>query len=112
LTTKKTPKKKNKIYPAAQSSNGNYILYLFIAGQSIKAVKALKNLRTICKEKLGSKYQIRVFDLLKVPKLGRLHQIVATPALMRKMPLPVKQVIGDLSNTDSVLVGLGLKSAY
>jgi circadian clock protein KaiB len=112
LTTKKTPKKKNKIYPAAQSSNGNYILHLFIAGQSIKAANALKNLRSICKEKLGCKYKIRVYDLLKFPKLGRLHQIVATPALMRKLPLPVKQIIGDLSNTDSVLIGLGLKSAF
>jgi len=110
LEIKKTSKKKNKIYPAAVSANGNYILHLFIAGQTVTAANALKNLRSICKEKLGCNYHIRVFDLLKDPKLGRKHQIVATPALMRKQPLPVMQVIGDLSNTNSVLIGLGLKT--
>lgn len=112
MVTKKTPKKKNKTFPAAVSVKGNYILHLYIAGQTEKAANALKNLRSICKEKLGCNYHIRVFDLLKDPKLGRRNQIVATPTLMRKLPLPAMQIIGDLSNTDSVLIGLGLKNSF
>jgi circadian clock protein KaiB len=68
----------------------------------------LRNLKLICEEKLKNNYRIKVIDLVKNPRLGRDHQILAIPTLMRKLPLPVRMIIGDLSDTKRVLVGLGL----
>lgn len=86
-----------------------YNLQLFIAGQTPRAILALKNLKLICEERLKGNYHINIIDLQKSPQLGRVHQIFAIPTLMLKQPLCVKMVIGDLSNTESVLAGLGLK---
>ena len=84
-------------------------LRLYVAGQTPKAVRAFANLRTICDEHLAGRYKIEVVDLLEDPQLGRGDQILALPTLVRKLPTPIKRIIGDLSNVERVLVGLDLR---
>jgi circadian clock protein KaiB len=84
-------------------------LRLYVAGQTPKAARAFSNLRKICEEHLAGKYSIEVVDLLENPALGRGDQILALPTLVRQLPPPVKKIIGDLSNTERVLVGLDLR---
>lgn len=84
-------------------------LRLYVAGQTAKSIAAFANLRKICEEHLPGRYTIEVIDLLKNPQLGKGDQIVATPTLVRNLPPPMRQIIGDLSNTLRVLVGLNLK---
>ena len=84
-------------------------LRLYVAGQTPKAIRAFANLRTICDEHLAGRYKIEVIDLLEDPQLGRGDQILALPTLVRKLPAPINKIIGDLSNTERVLVGLDLR---
>jgi circadian clock protein KaiB len=86
-----------------------YELRLYVAGQTNKSLAAFANLKRICEEHLAGKYSIEVIDLLKNPTLARGDQILAIPTLVRKLPQPIKKIIGDLSNTDRVLVGLDLR---
>jgi circadian clock protein KaiB len=85
-------------------------LRLYVAGQTPKAIRAFANLRKICDEHLAGRYRIEIIDLLEDPKLGRGDQILAVPTLVRRLPQPIKKIIGDLSNTERVLVGLDLRS--
>ena len=82
---------------------------LYVAGQTPKSIAAFANLNKICDEHLAGKYRIEIVDLLKNPKLAKGDQIVAIPTLVRHLPPPVKKIIGDLANTERVLVGLNLK---
>ena len=84
-------------------------LRLYVAGQTPKAVRAFANLRKICEEHLAGRYSIEVIDLVDNPALGRGDQILALPTLVRQLPPPMKKIIGDLSNTERVLVGLDLR---
>jgi circadian clock protein KaiB len=84
-------------------------LRLYVAGQTPKAIRAFANLRTLCEEHLEGRYKLEVIDLLEDPQLGRGDQILALPTLVRKLPTPIKKIIGDLSNTERVLVGLDLR---
>jgi len=84
-------------------------LRLYVAGQTPKAVRAFANLRKICDEYLEGRYSIEVIDLVENPQLGRGDQILALPTLVRQLPTPIKKIIGDLSNTERVLVGLDLR---
>jgi circadian clock protein KaiB len=84
-------------------------LRLYVAGQTPKAIRAFANLRKICDEHLAGRYRIEVIDLLEDPQLGRGDQILALPTLVRRLPEPIKKIIGDLSNTDRVLVGLDIR---
>jgi circadian clock protein KaiB len=93
----------------AEANSDPWILRLYIAGQTPKSVTALKNLKLICEEQLKGQYHIEVIDLLEKPQLARDNQILAIPTFVRKLPLPVRNIIGDLSNTERVLVGLDLK---
>lgn len=93
----------------AKRATDKWILRLYVAGQTPRCKTALVNLRKICKEELAGKYEIEVIDLLDHPELGREHQILAIPTLVRKLPVPVRKIIGDLSNTERVLVGLDIK---
>src|SRR5512138_1814399 len=86
-----------------------WILRLYVAGQSPRAAAALANLEKLCEEHLAGQYAIEVIDLLKQPQLARGDQIVAVPTLVRRLPPPVKRIIGDLSNANRVLVGLDLR---
>jgi len=102
------PLKRRKAVGPSKGNDNRWVLRLYVAGQTPKSIHALKNLQQICEEKLNGKYRIEVIDLLKNPQLARDHQILAIPTLVRKVPLPVRNIIGDLSNTESVLVGLDL----
>lgn len=84
-------------------------LRLYVAGQTPRAIAAFANLKKICEEHLAGKYRIEVIDLLKSPQLAKGDQIIAVPTLVRKLPEPVRKIIGDLSNTEKVLVGLDLR---
>jgi len=94
---------------AVFKSRKQWELRLYIAGQTARAATAFANLKKICDEHLASKYSIEIIDLLKQPKLARGDQIIAVPTLVRKLPEPVRKIIGDLSNTERVLVGLDLR---
>ncbi len=93
------------------SKNGIWELRLYVAGQTPKSLAAFSNLTTICEEHLAGKYKIEVIDLLKNPTLAKGDQILALPTLVRKLPEPMKKIIGDLSNTERVLVGLDVRPA-
>lgn len=84
-------------------------LKLYVAGQTPKSIRAFSNLKTICEQHLPGQYEIEVVDLLKNPQLARGDQIVAIPTLVRKLPVPIRKIIGDLSDTVRVLVGLDMK---
>ncbi|OFW39528.1 MAG: circadian clock protein KaiB [Acidobacteria bacterium RIFCSPLOWO2_12_FULL_67_14] len=86
-----------------------YLLRLYVAGQTPKSVLALANLKQICEEHLRERYEIEVIDLLESPQLAQGDQILAVPTLVRRLPEPIKKIIGDLSNTERVLVGLDLQ---
>lgn len=86
-----------------------WLLKLYVAGQTPKSVAALANLKRICETHLRGQYQIEVVDLLVNPKLAQGDQIVAVPTLVRQLPPPVKKIIGDLANEDRVLVGIDVK---
>jgi circadian clock protein KaiB len=94
-----------KAKPAADK----WELRLYVAGQTSKSLAAFANLKKICEEHLKGKYHIEVIDLLKNPQLAQGDQILAIPTLVRKLPEPIKKIIGDLSNTLRVLVGLDVR---
>ncbi len=100
--------KKIKEEKQVDTANDMWVLRLYVAGQTPKALTAFTNLKKICEEQLNGKYSIEVIDLLKNPQLGADDQILALPTLVRKLPVPVRKIIGDLSNTERVLVGLDL----
>lgn len=96
--------------PGSEKSKPDiYILRLYVAGQTPKSMTAFANLKKLCEEHLSGKYKIEVIDLLKNPQLARGDQILAIPTLVRKLPQPLKKIIGDLSNTERVLVGLDIR---
>ena len=84
-------------------------LRLYVAGQTLKSLSAIANLRRICQDHCATQYVIEVIDLLENPQLARGDQIVAIPTLVRKLPTPIRKIIGDLSNVERVLVGLDLR---
>jgi circadian clock protein KaiB len=86
-----------------------YILRLYVAGQTKRSLAALANLKKICEEHLCGRYRIEVIDLLENPQLAKGDQILAVPTLVRRLPPPIKKIIGDLSSTERVLVGLDLR---
>jgi circadian clock protein KaiB len=84
-------------------------LRLYVAGETARSARALANLKRICEEHLKGQYSIELVDVLKNPRLARGDQILALPTLVRKLPEPMKKIIGDLSNEDRVLIGLDLR---
>jgi circadian clock protein KaiB len=101
-----TPTKKTA---RAKKSSDSWVLRLYVAGQTPKSLTAFANLQKICEEHLKGKYTIEVIDLLINPQLAHGDQILALPTLVRKLPVPVRKIIGDLSNTERVLIGLDLR---
>jgi circadian clock protein KaiB len=96
---------------AAAVDGSRWDLRLYVAGKSPKSVAAFSNLKQICEEHLPGRYRIEVVDLLKSPQLAAGDQIVAIPTLVRKLPEPLRKIVGDLSNTERTLVGLQLRPA-
>ena len=88
-----------------------YELRLYVAGQTPRSLQALSNLKRICEEHLAGRYRVEVIDLLEKPQLAAGDQILAIPTLVRSIPKPARRIIGDLSNTERVLVGLDVKPA-
>jgi len=109
--TKENSGLKMKKEKPVKKAKDMWILRLYVAGQTPKAITAFNNLKKICEEQLEGKYSIEVIDLLKNPHLANEYQIVALPTLIRKLPVPVRKIIGDLSNTERVLMGLDLLEA-
>lgn len=88
---------------------GRWNLRLYVAGQTPRSITAFQNLKNICEEYLQGQYHIEVIDLMENPTLARGDQILAVPTLVRKLPQPIRKIIGDLSNTERVLVGLDIQ---
>jgi circadian clock protein KaiB len=105
-------KKPKRRPPASRQRRGAanvVMLRLYIAGQTSRSLAALTNLKRICEQHLEGRYRIEVIDLLERPQLARGHQIVALPTLVRKLPKPIRKLVGDLSDTERALVGLDLR---
>lgn len=115
---RKTPRKSTKHAPkrpkrkrgavAALPKSERWELRLYVAGQTPRCVEAFAHLKVLCEEHLKGRYTIEVIDLLQNPTLASGDQIIAIPTLVRKLPAPMKKIIGDLSNSERVLVGLNL----
>jgi circadian clock protein KaiB len=95
--------------PTTDDSEPEYVLRLYVAGQNARSVNAIANLKRVCEQHLQGRYAIEVVDLLEQPQLARGDQILAVPTLVLKLPEPVRKIIGDLSDTERVLVGLDLR---
>ena len=98
----------NQCLMEGKDDEGIWLLRLYVAGQTPKSVRAFANLRQICEKHLAGKYKIEIIDLLEIPEIGRSDQILAIPTLVRRLPPPLVKIIGDLSNTEKVLVGLSI----
>lgn len=85
-----------------------YLLRLYVTGSTPQSLRAIKNIRTICEENLKGRYNLEVINLYEHPELAKTEQIIAAPTLVKKLPLPLRKIIGDLSNSEKVLVGMGL----
>jgi circadian clock protein KaiB len=115
------PRKRSSINSRASSASRNgasrrrprplWELRLYVAGMTPTSIRAFENLKKLCEQHLHGIYSIQVIDLLERPMLARGDQIIAVPTLVRRLPTPVKKIIGDLSNTERVLVGLDLRPA-
>jgi circadian clock protein KaiB len=97
--------------PGDGSDNSHWELRLYVAGQTPKSLTAFANLKKLCEEHVAGRYRIEIIDLLEHPQLAAGDQILAIPTLVRQLPAPLKKIIGDLSNTERVLVGLDLRPA-
>ena len=106
VAAKKTPPKKS--VAAAFEADGFWTMRLYVAGQSPKSLSAIANLRRICEQYVPGRYQVEIIDLVRNPELAKVDQIVAIPTLIKKLPIPVGRIIGDLSATDRVVVSLEL----
>lgn len=107
MTGSRTRREKGQPYAVAATES--WLFYLYVAGPTPRSVTALANLKAICDEHLAGKYQIEVVDLLQNPQLAHGDQILAIPTLVRKQPPPTRKIIGDLSNTERVLLGLEVR---
>lgn len=93
----------------AEATSDAFVLRLYVAGQTPKSLLAITNIKKICEENLQGRYDLEVIDLYQQPQLAQGEQIIALPTLIKKLPLPLRRVIGDLSNTEHVLVGLDIQ---
>jgi circadian clock protein KaiB len=103
---------RNETGAGAPPDAGEFNLRLYVAGQTPKSLAAIANLKALCEKHLDGRYAVEVIDLLVTPKLAAGDQIVALPTLVRRLPPPLKRVIGDLSNTERVLVGLDIRPKH
>jgi circadian clock protein KaiB len=94
---------------SSKSKFATYILRLYIAGSTPQSTRAVANIKIICEEHLKGRYDLEVIDLYQKPNLAMGEQIIAAPTLIKKLPLPLRRIIGDMSNVDRVLVGLDLR---
>ncbi len=102
-------KKTSNVASSKAKAEESWELRLYVAGQTPGAIAAFENLKKLCEEHLAGRYRIEIIDLLKNPQLAAGDQIIAVPTLVRKLPTPVKKIIGNLANEERVLVGLNLR---
>jgi circadian clock protein KaiB len=95
---------------AAQSASQNYVLRLYVTGMTPRSAQAIENIRKICEEYLKGHYQLEIIDIYQNPNLARGEQIIAAPTLIKKLPAPLRRLVGDLSNKERVLLGLDLRA--
>ncbi len=93
----------------SEPGNNKYVLRLYVTGTTNRSVLAITNLKRICEEYLGGQYELEVIDLYKMPGLAKDDQIIAAPTLIKKLPLPFRRIIGDMSSEEKVLMGLDLR---
>ncbi len=108
---KPTATKRKRPTPEPLADPNFWELRLYVAGETPRSIAAISNLQKICEQHLKGKYRLEVVDLLKHPQLAQGDQILAIPTLVRKVPAPVRKIIGDLSHTERVLVGMDLRQA-
>ena len=94
---------------AAPDGDAEYVLRLYVSGQTPRSILAIENMRRICAEHLSERYSLEIIDIYKHPEACEQQQIIAAPTLIKVLPLPLRRIIGDLSNTEKVLVGLELR---
>ena len=95
---------------AAKQDRAEYVLRLYVTGMTPKSTRAITNVQTLCEQYLKGCYELEVVDIYQQPKLAKGEQIIATPTLIKKLPLPLRKLIGDMSDTERFLVGIDLKS--
>jgi circadian clock protein KaiB len=95
---------------AATQDKAKYVLRLYVTGMTPKSTRAITNIQTLCEQYLKGRYELDVVDIYQQPKLAKGEQIIATPTLIKKLPLPLRKLIGDMSDTERFLVGIDLKS--
>ena len=95
--------------PASRPEGGRYVLRLYVTGMTLRSMQAIANLRAICEMRLRGRYELQVVDIYRHPRLARDEQIVAAPTLIKKLPLPLRRIVGNLSDEESVLMGLDLQ---
>jgi circadian clock protein KaiB len=95
---------------AQEARTDQYVLRLYVTGMTPRSIRAVENVRAICEEHLQGRYDLEVVDIYQQPTLAEGEQIIATPTLIKKLPLPLRKVIGDMSSTERVLLGLDLRS--
>jgi circadian clock protein KaiB len=93
----------------ATIDRAKYVLRLYVTGMTPKSTQAIANVEKLCKEHLAGRYELKVIDIYQQPKLVQGEQIIATPTLIKKLPLPLRKLIGDMSDTERFLVGIDLK---
>jgi len=108
---KKEPKTTTEAFEEAleKAEQTNYVLRLYVSGNTPASNRAIMNLRKICEEHLKGRYEIEVIDIQQQPALAKGEQIIAVPTLIKKLPLPIRKMIGDLSKTERIVVGLDLR---
>ena len=109
MKTKPTSKSTPPETRPAETKSDTFLLRLYVAGQTPKSLAAIANIKKICEEHLQGRYELQVIDLYQQPQLAQGEQIIAVPTLIKKLPLPLRRIIGDMSNTESMLVGLDLR---
>ena len=97
--------------PNRESSKQRYLLRLFVTGQTSRSLRSIENLRRICERHLPGRYELEVVDIYQQPSLASENEIIAAPTLIKKLPLPLRRLVGDFSNNERVIVGLDLKIA-
>lgn len=102
---------REELGPTATDPDERYVLRLYVTGMTPRSTRAVENVRAICERYLRGRYDLEVIDVYQQPALAKCEQIVAAPTLIRKLPLPLRRVIGDLSDTGRVLLGLDLPGA-
>jgi circadian clock protein KaiB len=107
---KRAPRKRRRVNGAPQSA-GRYVLRLYVTGMTERSARAIASIRALCEEHLKGRYRLQVVDLYTRPQLTRREQIIAAPTLIKKLPLPLRRMVGDLSDRERVLFGLDLREA-